>query len=387
MLGRVFSACVGTATGNILLVIRSLQMAEEIAAMKAEIRGFDNTSDDLRVGKNSDSEAFTYLVCIPMVTTDHPLSATPAFVKRHELYFLPPIYFMLLTLQLLADIRHKESIVKAFERLSGVRIQRVSTTGLVAELAWPRSLPAAVALQIPVDNCATDIMSPQATNNKVFHRLYGAADYPAASTRITISWSREETQQTQLQRHAQPAPGPSLKITSAASAAAAPEPATPIRQRVQIMRACPPPGGISTESAICTPLLASRRGKPYGADIATSAGAMGIAAADAPSARTVGAVSQWNQPQHASAAAGEPRFLPITSCKLQSRFPVLRAVAASANSGTIGGMVNSEALPPHRRWMFSVEQLRYFLLGAVQRSLHQMLLQASRPSCSIHSRV
>ncbi|CDJ49828.1 hypothetical protein, conserved [Eimeria brunetti] len=306
------------------------QLAEEIAAMKAEIRGFENTSDDLR---------------------------------------------------LLADIRHKESIVKAFERLSGVRIQRVSTTGLVAELAWPRSRPAAAALQIPVDTCARDAVPPRASISKPFGRLHGTADYPAASTRITISWSREETQQTDMRRRTLPVRVPVSVTTNAAAAAeaaAANEPATPTRQRVQILKPCLPPGGLPTDSAVCTPLLAPRRGRAYGSDKAAPAGAAAPTAADA-AASNSGIVLQWNQPQPLPAATGEPRSLPITSCKLQSRFPVLRAVAAVAASGTADGAANAEALPPHRRWMFTVDQLRYFLLGAVQRSLQQILLrQGSR---------
>ncbi|CDI75736.1 hypothetical protein, conserved [Eimeria praecox] len=308
------------------LLEEETQLAEEISAMKAEIRGFDNTSGDLR---------------------------------------------------LLADIRHKESIVKAFERLSGVRIQRVSTTGLVAELAWPRSLPAVAALQIPADTCIRDAVLPQESTSKVFSSLYGAADYPAASTRITISWSREDMRQTELQRRTQPAPVPFPRTTPAAGAisAAAAEPATPIRQRVQIVRPCLPPGGLPPDSAVCTPLLASRRERAYGADAGASADVATPAAAGATAGRTVRAVSQRDLQQPQSAASGEPRFLPITSCKLQSRFPVLRAVAAVATSGTVGDASGAEALPPHRRWMFTVEQLRYFLLGAVQRSLQQMLLQ------------
>lgn len=342
--------------------------------MKAEIRGFDNTSDDLRVGKNS----YLRLLLLLQLLTPHAYGT--AALGRNDVYSFSPVHFLLYALQLLADIRHKESIVKAFERLSGVRIQRVSTTGLVAELVWPRSLPAAAALQVPADDCARDALSPQACTSKLFNRLCGAADYPASSTRITISWSREETKETQ--RHMQPAPAPFSMAAGTAAAAIAAEPATPIRQRVQIVRPCLPPGGFSTDSAVCTPLLAPHGGRAYGADTTASADGAAPSTADVAAGRKGGAVPEWNQPQPPSAAAGEPRFLPITSCKLQSSFPVLRAVAAAAASGTAGGATNAEALPPHRRWMATVEQLRYFLLGAVQRSLQHMLVQVSCSSCS-----
>ena len=309
-------------------------------------------------------------------------------------------------LQLLADIRHKESVVEAFERLSGMRIQRVSTTGLVAELAWPRSLPAAAALQLPAvaapaassgDSAAVDSRG----SSSPLQRLSAAADHPVPPTRITISWSQEETQQQQQQKQhsmtrnelrqlpqpqpiAQPAiaggvtagaAAAAAATAAAATAAAAAEPRTPLRQRVQIMRPCLPAGNLPCDSAVCTPLLARCRGGGFATEASVAAPAAATAAAAA-------AAQRQQQQQQGEIAGGtnqaSSRFLPITSCKLQSRFPVLRAAAGAAAAAlTAGSAAAAEALPPHKRWMYSVELLRYLLLGAVQRSLQQMLVQVS----------
>lgn len=279
-------------------------------------------------------------------------------------------------LLLLADIRHKESVVRAFERLSGMRVQRVSATGLVAELAWPRSFPAAAALRASAAS-----PSPETDEGGgLLQRLSAAGDVPVPPTRITISWSTEKTQQLpqqhqpqgaslpekQLRRlHAKPSAGPPPTAPTPPLAACT-EAATPVRQRVTILRPFLPAGSGTCDSAVCTPLLARSRGGALAAAPSTTAGAPAVTSAP------TGPALQQHQQQRVLEGATGHRFLPITSCKLQSRFPVLRAAADAA---TKSGRTQAEALPPHRRWLYSVEMLRYLLLGAVQRSLQQMLLR------------
>lgn len=281
-------------------------------------------------------------------------------------------------LQLLADIRHKESIVEAFGRLSGVRIHRVSTTGLVAELAWPRSLPSVAALQLAAGTCGTDAVAQRECSSSPFHGPCASADYPVASTRIAISWDRQAAEPAQMLKRSQPAPQLASVPTKAAAKrasqipAAATDSSTPLRQRVQIMRPCFPPGGPFSDFAVCTPLLAPRRGRAQDAGAAVPDAVCPAPGASA--ACQTGVASRRHQADAVQGTVSEPRFLPITSCKLQSRFPVLRAAAAAA---TATGAANGDALPPHKRWMFTVDLLRYFLLGAVQRSLQQMLQQVS----------
>lgn len=282
-------------------------------------------------------------------------------------------------LQLLADIRHKESIVEAFGRLSGVRIHRVSTTGLVAELVWPRSLPTVAALQLAAGTCGTDAMAQRECSSSPLCGPSASADYPVASTRIAISWDRQVTEPAQMLKRSQPAPRLASVPSTAAAKRASPTPAaaadssTPLRQRVQIMRPCFPPGGPYSDFAVCTPLLASRRGRAQ--DAGATVPDEVCPAPGASAACQTGVASRQHQAHPGLGKASEPRFLPITSCKLQSRFPVLRAAAAAAATAT--GATNGDALPPHKRWMFTVDLLRYLLLGAVQRSLQQMLQQVS----------
>ncbi|KAL8433084.1 hypothetical protein Efla_006283 [Eimeria flavescens] len=318
---------------HVALQAAASSVAEKIEAAEAEIRGFADTSGDLR---------------------------------------------------LLADIRHKESIVAAFQRLSGMRIQRVSTTGLVAELAWPRSFPASAALHLRGAATAAHTAAPSFNEPGLPQRLSAAGDSHVPSTKITISWSVEETQQQQQQKQPhqqllqptleeastqgfQKAQRQAAAAATAAAADAAAQPRTPVRQRIQILRPCLPPGGLMSDSAVCTPLLARGRGAALTAGGLASASAAGAAFATA-------APLQQQQQQGEAAPASGSRFLPITSCKLQSRFPVLRAAVAAAAPAS----PSADALPPHKRWLYSVEMLRYLLLGAVQRTLQQMLSRVSR---------
>lgn len=264
-----------------------------------------------------------------------------------------------------------------------MRIQRVSASELVAELAWLRSFPADAAVRFPAAS------KPHEAEG-LLQRLSAAAEPAVPPIRITVSWGPKKSQQ--LPQHQQPqraslleedlrrlrfpkqpvAPPPRAPTTPAA-AGRTEAAATPLRQRVQILRPFLPAEGRACDSAVCTPLLARARGGAVAAGAATTGGA------SAPTSAPTGPPLQQHQQQRAQGKAAGPRFLPITSCKLQSRFPVLRAAAAAAAKS---GVPQVEALPPHRRWRYSVEMLRYLLLGAVQRSLQQMLLRVSCDSYS-----